>query len=87
LRGRSVEVGIRPSAFRLAGPDKSNIVELGVLVSEYVGAQSVLVCDCAGARVLVEVGSEDPIPAEGRLKVGVDPASIHLFDPQTEAAL
>jgi multiple sugar transport system ATP-binding protein len=87
LRGRSVEIGVRPSAIRLAGTDKADAVQLDVLVSEYVGAQSVLVCDCAGARVLVEVGSEDPIPAEGRLSANVDPAAIHLFDPQTEAAL
>jgi multiple sugar transport system ATP-binding protein len=87
LRGRSVEIGVRPSAFRPAGADEADAIQLDVLVSEYVGAQSVLVCDCAGARVLVEVGSEDPIPAEGRLRASVDPASIHLFDPQTEAAL
>jgi multiple sugar transport system ATP-binding protein len=87
LRGRSVEIGIRPTAFHLTGSDKGNAIELDVLVSEYVGAQSVLVCDCAGARVLIEVGSEDPIPAEGRLKARVDPGAIHLFDLQTEAAL
>jgi multiple sugar transport system ATP-binding protein len=87
LRGRAVEIGIRPSAFRIGGPETGGGAELDVLVSEYVGAQSVLVCDCAGARVLVEVGSEDPIAAAGRLRAGVDPAAIHLFDPQTEAAL
>jgi multiple sugar transport system ATP-binding protein len=87
LSGRAVEIGVRPSAFRLAGAESANAVDLDVLVSEYVGAQSVLVCDCAGQRVLVEVGSEDPIPAAGRLRFGVEPESIHLFDPQTEAAL
>lgn len=87
LRGRLVEVGIRPSAFRLAASGKAGGAELDVLVSEYVGAQSVLVCDCAGARILVEVGSEDPILAEGRISASVDPSAIHLFDPQTEAAL
>jgi multiple sugar transport system ATP-binding protein len=87
LRGRSVEIGIRPSAFRLAGSGGETAIDLDVLVSEYVGAQSVLVCDCSGSRVLVEIGSEDPIPAEGRLRASVDPAAIHLFDPQTEAAL
>jgi multiple sugar transport system ATP-binding protein len=86
IRGNSVEIGIRPSALRIDGSSKGNTVDLDVLVSEYVGAQSVLVCDCGGARVLVEVGSENPIP-EGRLRASVDPSAIHLFDPQTEAAL
>jgi multiple sugar transport system ATP-binding protein len=85
LRDRSVEIGIRPSAFRLAAAGDG--VDLDVLVSEYVGAQSVLVCDCAGARVLVEIGSEDPIAGSGRIRASVDPDAIHLFDPQTEAAL
>jgi multiple sugar transport system ATP-binding protein len=86
-RGRSIEIGIRPSAFRLVADARTGGAELDVLVSEYVGAQSVLVCECAGTRVLVEVGSEDPIPSTGRLRAHVDPAAIHLFDPQTEAAL
>jgi multiple sugar transport system ATP-binding protein len=87
LRGRAVDIGIRPSAFRVAGKASADAIALNVLVSEYVGAQSVLVCDCAGSRVLVEVGSEDPIPAAGSLRFTVNPQSIHLFDPQTEAAL
>jgi multiple sugar transport system ATP-binding protein len=85
LKGRQVEIGVRPSAFRLAGASEG--IELDVLVSEYVGAQSVLVCDCAGSRVLVEVGSEDPFQANGRVRASVDPGAIHIFDPITEAAL
>jgi multiple sugar transport system ATP-binding protein len=87
FRGRAVDVGIRPSALRLGAGSNGHGVDLDVLVSEYVGAQSVLVCDCAGTRMLVEVSSEDPIPPAGRLHASVDPAAIHLFDPQTEAAL
>jgi multiple sugar transport system ATP-binding protein len=87
LKGRAVELGIRPSAFRLTQQSGGNAVDLEVLVSEYVGAQSVLVCECGGVRVLVEVGSDEPLPAQGRLRFAVEPEAIHLFDPQTEAAL
>jgi multiple sugar transport system ATP-binding protein len=86
-QSRSVDIGIRPSAFRLAAAGTKGAIELDVLVSEYVGAQSVLVCECAGVRVLVEVGSDDPLPTSGRLSFMVDPEAIHLFDPTTEAAL
>jgi multiple sugar transport system ATP-binding protein len=87
LKGGSVELGIRPSAFRLAPDASANAFELAVLVSEYVGAQSVLVCECEGQRVLVEVSSEAPIPASGAMRFVVEPASVHVFDPHTEAAL
>jgi multiple sugar transport system ATP-binding protein len=84
--GRAVEIGIRPSAFRMAPAGAHDAVELDVLVSEYVGAQSVLVCECAGTRLLVEVGSDNPMPPSGRFRFLVDPEAIHLFDPTTEAA-
>ncbi len=58
-----------------------------VLFSEYVGALSVLGCEVAGQRLLVEVNSETPVQAAGAVRLGVDPAAIHFFNPQTEAAL
>jgi multiple sugar transport system ATP-binding protein len=87
LRGRDIEIGLRPSAFRLDPAASANAFDLQVVVSEYVGAQSVLVCDCGAVRVLVEVGSDEPFPAAGSLVASVDPAAVHLFDPQSEAAL
>jgi len=85
---RKVTLGIRPSDLDSA-PDapSGQGVELGVVVSEYVGAQSVLICDCGGARVTVEVKSETPIAMGETLRFAVRPEGMHLFDPTTEAAL
>ncbi|MGL4241926.1 MAG: ABC transporter ATP-binding protein [Beijerinckiaceae bacterium] len=88
LRGRRVELGIRPSALRAdRGPQSLGSIDLTVLVSEYVGAQSVLVCDCSGQRVIAEVGSDTPFAAAGPVRFAIDPAGVHFFDPETEAAL
>lgn len=87
LRGCDIQIGIRPSTFRLAASATENTFDLTVMVSEYVGAQSVLVCECGGERILAEVSSDAPIPATGDMRFTVDPAAIHIFDPTTETAL
>ena len=81
-------LGIRPSDLDFApGAVAGAGVDLRVIVSEYVGAQSVLVCDCGGVRVTVEVKSETPIAMGETLRFSVRPEGMHLFDPTTEAAL
>jgi multiple sugar transport system ATP-binding protein len=90
--GRGVTLGIRPSDLDFApdaAPDAS--IDLKVVVSEYVGAQSVLICDCgprdAGQQVTVELKSETPIALGETLRFALRPEALHLFDRQTEAAL
>ncbi|MEO1292853.1 MAG: ABC transporter ATP-binding protein [Pseudomonadota bacterium] len=84
----AVILGIRPSdlAFDASAPAESAL-RLQVLVSEYIGAQSVLLCSCGPDQVTVEVKSETPLALGETLTFAVDPARIHLFDRQTEAAL
>ena len=67
-------------------PDDAAI-DLRVVVSEYIGAQSVLICDCGGAKVTVEIKSETPIALGETLRFAARPEGIHLFDPDTERAL
>jgi multiple sugar transport system ATP-binding protein len=86
IGGRDIEIGVRPSAFRPDAAAASNAFDMKVIVSEYVGAQSVLVCEIGGGRVLVEVSSETPLPAAGAMRFIADPSSLHIFDPRTEAA-
>jgi multiple sugar transport system ATP-binding protein len=43
--------------------------ELRVIVSEYIGAHSVLMCDCGGQQVVVELKSETPIPLGETLRL------------------
>ncbi|MEM9797860.1 MAG: ATP-binding cassette domain-containing protein [Pseudomonadota bacterium] len=81
---REVEVGIRPSAITLEGGAP---IELRVVVSEYLGAQSVLVTRCGPAEVLAEIASADRIPAGQTRNFGVVTDDIMLFDRASGARL
>jgi len=85
---RQVLLGLRPSDLDhapAAAPAQS--LELRVIVSEYVGAQSVLLCQCGAARLIVEIKSETPIALGETLRFAVRSGGLHLFDPQTERAI
>jgi len=83
-----ITLGIRPSDLNFdADASNENSLELRVIVSEYIGAQSVLMCDCGGQQVVVELKSETPIPLGETLRFKVNPAGIHLFDKETENAI
>jgi multiple sugar transport system ATP-binding protein len=84
VEAREVTMGVRPSDFRRAaeGP-----IEMRVEISEYVGAQSVLVGRLGGRRVQVELATTRPIRVGETLRLEIDPEQVHLFDPKTEAAL
>ncbi|MDE0851535.1 sn-glycerol-3-phosphate ABC transporter ATP-binding protein UgpC [Yoonia sp.] len=84
----SVTLGIRPSDL-VYSPDANTdqSLDLNVIVSEYVGAQSVLICDCGDGKITVELKSETPIALGATLRFAFQPENIHLFDKTTEKAL
>ena len=81
-------IGIRPSdlVFNPTAPDEKSL-DLKVIVSEYIGAQSVLICACGDANVTVELKSETPIALGKIFRFMVRSEGIHLFDRATEMAL
>ncbi|WP_298437201.1 ABC transporter ATP-binding protein [uncultured Jannaschia sp.] len=81
---REVEVGIRPSSIVLEGGAD---IELRVIVSEYLGAQSVLVTRCGPAEVLAEIASADRIPTGQSRRFGVRTSEIMLFDKGSGARI
>ena len=85
---RHALLGLRPSDLEYA-PDApaGEALDLTVVVSEYIGAQSVLICQAGNARVVVEIKSETPIALGATLRFGVRAAGLHLFDAKTELAL
>ena len=87
-RGADITLGIRPSDLHFDQNAVANeSIELQVNVSEYIGAQSVLIGDCAGAKVMVELKSATPIALGERLKFRVKLSDVHLFDPANGRAL
>jgi multiple sugar transport system ATP-binding protein len=78
---RAVHVGIRPSSFM---PDTTGAtMTLRVVVSEYLGAQSVLVTKCGAQEILVETASSQPIRPGTDVTFGVKTDELMLFDPDT----
>jgi multiple sugar transport system ATP-binding protein len=85
FKGSSVDVGIRPSAF-IPSDDKSAL-QLPVVLSEYLGAQSVIISELGGARVSIEVNASQPIALGGTRGFKVAEENVYLFDSKTEEAL
>ena len=85
---KQITLGIRPSDLTFeADADPARALSLDIEVSEYVGAQSVLLCKCGSARVMVEVNSETPVALGQTLTFAINPSGVHLFDRKTEVAL
>ena len=83
-----IVLGIRPSDL-IYDPESSSTgaLELRVSVSEYIGAQSVLICRCGSATITVEVKSETPIALGETLRFSIQNNNIHIFNKSTEEAL
>ncbi len=74
----SVVAGIRPEHLRLGGSDLS----VEVLNVEQLGHERHVICRAGDARWVVRQAAHEPAPAVGeRVGLGVDGASLHLFDP------
>ncbi|MCV6594298.1 MAG: ABC transporter ATP-binding protein [Silicimonas sp.] len=85
---REVTLGVRPSDLRQdEEAPAERALALDVKVSEYIGAQSVLLCECGGAKVMVEMNSDSRIPLGQSLHFAVNPTGVHLFDRQSETAI
>jgi len=82
-KDRKVHLGIRPSSF----VEGSGGLKMPIILSEYVGAQSVLISKLGNQQVAIEVNTVAPIRAGEEREFTVQGDEVHLFDPQTEAAL
>lgn len=83
-----IVLGLRPSDITYApSVQPEQALSLRVLVSEYVGAQSVLLCSSGSDKVTVEVNSETPLAFDQTLTFEVNPDRVHLFDRNSEVAL
>ncbi|MCY4180856.1 MAG: TOBE domain-containing protein, partial [Litoreibacter sp.] len=85
---REITLGIRPSDLRFdpEAPEGAGF-DLNVRVSEYIGAQSVLLCDCGSVSFTVEVKSETPIALGEKLRFGCQAEALHLFDKTSGQAV
>ncbi len=88
LQSNQVIVGIRPSDFLIAHESTQGLrLDLPVILSEYIGNQSVIVSRLGGEQIQILVGADTPLNTNNTLTFTVDPESIYLFDSMTEATL
>lgn len=78
-QNKQVTVGLRPSSF-VSEPNRGAPIELRVVVSEYLGAQSVLVTRCGAGELLVETQSAAPVKSGTTQNFGVLTDEIMIFD-------
>ncbi len=83
-----ITIGIRPSAFKPAADNSNhNIIELPVIVSEYVGSYVVLISEFDGNRVAIELDTNVPLHVGGLMKFTVDSNDVYLFNQNTNDAI
>ena len=89
LSSRQVTIGIRPSCFKLpsASESEGSQITLLVKVSEYLGAQSILVTRCGAQDLLVEMESSSPVAGGHNMTFSVDAEDIMVFDKKSELRL
>lgn len=81
-----VTIGIRPSAFS-SDPGTGAPIELDLVVSEYLGTQSVLATRCGGTDVQVEItGAPQASPGQ-QITFGVKAGDIRIFDASSGVTL
>jgi multiple sugar transport system ATP-binding protein len=82
-KSRAVTLGIRPTAFTETSPDAKSRVDVTVSVSEYLGANSILVSKVGNSEMLVEHDSATPVPNGSKIPFTVQPDDVMVFDPDT----
>jgi len=84
--GSAIEVGLRPEDVQAGGAGSSSL-SMDVDFVEELGATQLFHGKVAGSEFVVQA-STGQIPADSRtLTLSVDPANVHLFDPQTTKRL
>jgi multiple sugar transport system ATP-binding protein len=88
-RGRAVTIGIRPTAFQVVsdGQPAGNVIRAPVVVSEYIGSNSIVMSEIGRTRVTIDIGSDQPIAVGQTVQVRVAAEAIYVFDPGTDRVL
>ncbi|RMA42321.1 ABC transporter ATP-binding protein [Rhodophyticola porphyridii] len=84
--GLEVEVGIRPEHMVLGPLDAPHAVPLVVSAVETTGAASYLFTEGEPELIVTTEGTA-AIRADDTIGVSIDPARVHLFEPETGASL
>ena len=83
-----VTLGVRPEDLRATGGSGEALVEGRVALREPLGGETLIHLDGEdGGEVVAEIAGRSPPALGAHLRLGADPADLHLFDPDSAAAL
>ena len=87
--GRKATLGIRPEDIRVAnaGDSADHCFEAEVEVVEQLGSEILLDTRVGPALMAASIDPESKVHAHDRLRLALNPARLHLFDAETEAAI
>jgi len=85
--GQAVHYGVRPDHLRLDADPGGPGVAAEIVVVEPTGAQTELVATVGAAQIIIEAHGRPSVAPGDRVHLGIDPASVHLFDKATGARL
>ncbi|MFI4987329.1 MAG: ABC transporter ATP-binding protein, partial [Alphaproteobacteria bacterium] len=83
--GRQLLVGIRPEQFYIDG--MSSLAELNVELVEHLGATTLVQAWLEETLITVSVDGAVAVAPGDILPVSMDPAALHLFDPEKESRI
>jgi multiple sugar transport system ATP-binding protein len=87
--GRKATLGIRPEDIHLAGVADSadHCFEASVEVVEQLGSEILLDTRVGAATIVASVDPMIKVRSHDKLKLALNPARLHLFDAESEAAI
>jgi multiple sugar transport system ATP-binding protein len=87
--GRKATLGIRPEDIRVAhaGDSADHCFDAEVEVVEQLGSEILLDTRVGPALMAASIDPESKVRAHDKLKLVLNPARLHLFDAETEAAI
>jgi sn-glycerol 3-phosphate transport system ATP-binding protein len=83
--GMAVEVGLRPEDLRI--PSSGAMLTMETDFVEELGATQLFHGKIAGVEFVIQTATGTIAPGTRRLALSVDPANVHLFDPETTLRL
>jgi len=87
LGGKRVTLGVRPEALRLVNGAEAHCLATEVDVVEPLGNEILLNFRAGGVPMVARVDPGTRVRAHDAVRFTLDPARLHFFDPQSEAAL
>lgn len=85
--GSPLVLGVRPQDIALGPAGEPAVPNARVWMIELIGSEKIVDLSYAGTRLAIQVRADHPVAIDDTVSAHLDPARIHLFDPETGSAL